>query len=67
MDIKKNITIELSENDVKEIIEYYLNSDGYNVTVDNINFSVGVKTEGFGMGEYDVYYFKAAYVNCKEK
>ena len=29
MEIKKNITIELSENDVKEIIVDYLKREGY--------------------------------------
>lgn len=67
MNIKKNITIELSENDVKEIIADYLNREGYGVTVDDVSLSVGSRIEGFGIGEYEVNYFKAAYVKCKEK
>lgn len=67
MEIKKNITIELSENDVKEIIASYLKNEGYIITSDNVNLSVGLRTKGFGMGEYEETYFKAAYVKCKEK
>lgn len=67
MEIKKNIRIELSESDVKEIIADYLNRDGYTVTTDNVDISVSSRTMGYGMGEYTETYFKAAYVNCKEK
>ena len=67
MEIKKNITIELSENDVKEIIADYLKREGYRVTAEDVSLSVGSRIEGYGMGEYEVNYFKAAYVKCKEK
>lgn len=67
MEIKKNITIDLSENDVKEIIADYLKREGYKVTTEDVNLSIGSKTKGYGMGEYEEYYFKAAYVKCKEK
>ena len=67
MQIKKNITIEPSEKDVKEIIADYLNKEGYKITVDDVSLSVGSRIEGYGMGEYEVNYFKAAYIKCKEK
>lgn len=67
MQIKKNITIELSEKDVKEIISDYLNKEGYKVSVDDINFSVGSRIEGYGLNEMEVKCFKAAYIKCKEK
>ena len=67
MQIKKNITIELSEKDVKEIIVDYLNKEGYKITVDDISFFVGSRIEGYGMGEHKVNYFRAAYKKCKEK
>ena len=67
MEIKKNITIELTEDDVKEIIVNYLMRDGYDVTVDDIRLSVGSRLEGFGMMEHPVNYFEGAYVKCKEK
>ena len=67
MQIKKNITIELSEKDVKEIISNYLNKEGYKVSVDDISLSVGSRIEGYGLNEMEVNYFKAAYVKYKEK
>lgn len=67
MEIKKNIRIELSESDVKEIIADYLNRDGYTVTTDDIDISVGSITKGYGMGEYTETCFEAVYINCKEK
>jgi hypothetical protein len=67
MEIKKNITIELSENDVKEIIADYLNKEGYNVTTKDISLPIDKKMEGQGRGEHYVYYFKGACIKCKEK
>lgn len=67
MEIKKNITIELSENDVKEIIADYLQREGYKVTVDDVSLLVGSRTEGYGLAEHPVKYFECAYVKCQEK
>ena len=67
MEIKKNITIKLSENDVKEIIADYLNREGYTVTADNVSLSVGTRCEGFGSAEYYVNCFNGAFVKCKER
>jgi len=67
MTIKKNITIELSESDVKEIIADYLNKEGYKVVVDDVSFDVGSRTKGYPFDEYEERYFKAAFIKCKEK
>lgn len=67
MEIKKNITIELSENDVKEIIADYLQREGYKVTVDDVSLLVGLRTEGYGLAGHPVKYFECAYVKCQEK
>lgn len=67
MEIKKNITIELSENDVKEIITDYLNREGYNVSSKDVELSVGQKLQGYMMDEHYVTYFKGAFIKCKEK
>ena len=67
MEIKRNITIELSEIDVKQIIAGYLNKKGYMVEPADVNLSVGSRLEGYGMAEHLVNYFKGAYVKCKEK
>lgn len=67
MDIKKNIAINLSEDDVKQIIVDYLKGVGYDVTTNDVSLSIGSRTEGYGMAEHEVNYFNGAYVNCKEK
>lgn len=66
MEIKKIITIELSEKDVKEIIADYLIKDGYPVTADDVTLSSGSRIEGYGLDEHEVNYFKAAYVKCRK-
>lgn len=67
MEIKKNITIELSENDVKDIIVDYLKREGYVVVAKDVRLSVGSRLEGYGMAEHPVNYFEGAFVKCKEK
>lgn len=67
MQIKKNITIELSESDVQQIIAEYLKSDGYDVDVSNIDLRVGQNLVGFMTNEHYEPYFKGAFVKCKEK
>lgn len=67
MEIKKNITIEFSEKDVREIIAAYLQGEGYNVIESDVRLDVGTRLEGYGMGEHPVTYFKGAYVKCKER
>lgn len=67
MNIKKNITINLSEEEVKQIIAEYLYNEGYKVRADDVTLSVGSRLEGYGMAEHEVHYFKGAYINCKDK
>ncbi len=67
MKAKKNITINLSEDDVKQVIVDYLKRKGYEVTNNDVRLSVGSRSEGYGMSERKANYFKGAYVNCKEK
>lgn len=67
MKIKKNITIELSENDVKEIVAEYLRTEGYEVTTEDVKISVKQKLTGPRMNERYEPCFEAIYVKCKEK
>lgn len=57
MDIKKNITLSLSIDDIKNIITDYLKREGHDVNVEDITFVLGVKSEGYGLAEHDVIYF----------
>ena len=66
MDIKKNITIELSDLDLKEIIVEYLKQKGHNVCPKDIKFLYGSKLEGFGMNQHSVEHFEGARVTYTE-
>lgn len=67
MVIKKNITIDLTEEDVKKIIVEHLTREGYDVSEDNITISVGTRLEGYGMAEHQVCCFNGVSIKCKEK
>lgn len=66
MNINKNITINLSEDDVNEIIADYCNKNGYKVKPDDVTLSIGSHYVGFGTGEHMEHYFAGAKVNVKE-
>lgn len=65
--ITKNIRIELTELQVKEIIADYLKRDGYKVASCDVELSIKTKTEGLYTAEHTVPYFHAAYIKCQEK
>lgn len=66
MNIKKNITINLSEDDVKEIIAEYCNKNGYKVKPEDISLSISKRCIGYGPGEHDEWFFAGAKVTAKE-
>lgn len=53
MSIKKNITINLPEDDVAKIIAEYCNKNSYKVKPDAVILSVSRRCVGFGPGEHD--------------
>lgn len=67
MNIKKNITINLSEDDVKKIITEYCIKNGYEVTTEDVNLLVCKRSVGYGPMEHDEWSFAGAKVNVKEK
>ena len=66
MNIKTSIQINLSSDDIKEIIVGYLKNEGYDFSVDDVVFSAGTRYEGYGMNEHPVSYFDGACVKRKE-
>jgi hypothetical protein len=66
MNIKTSIKIELSVDDVKEIIINYLKNEGYDFSVGDVVFNIRTRYEGYGMAERPVDYFDGAYVKRKE-
>ena len=67
MNINKNITINLSEDDVKEIIAKYCNKNDYKVKPDDVTLSIGSRCVEFGPGEHMRHYFAGAKVKVKEE
>ena len=67
MDIKKNITINLSADDIRQIISEYLVNDGYDIAPNDIEFEVNEECHGYGMAEHYELVFKGCSVRSKEK
>ena len=65
------ISLDISDNDLKTIIKYYLEQDDYSVTNITIDKGLDYKTEGYGLGEHtESYpYFRGVEINIygKEK
>ena len=64
MNINKNITINLSTDEIKEIIVDYLSKEGYNTTVDNVTFNVQTVCTGYGLMESYNYVLDGCNVKC---
>lgn len=68
MNISNNLTIHLTEDDVKEIIaEHIKNRNGFSVTKDNVTLRVGTECRGYGMHEYGVTVFRGCDIDVKEE
>lgn len=67
MDIKKNLTINLNEEDVKNIIADYLKKEGYNVSVNDVKLLVNKKwTEDYDERyQNEILYFEGCSVKCE--
>lgn len=67
MNIIKNITIELSGEDVKEIVTNYVRDimRNSNVTTVDVLFNITKEEVGPQWNSYDKYYLKGVTVKCK--
>lgn len=65
MNIVKCITIELTPDNLREIVAEYLKTEGYEVEKKNVKFNVGRHLEGYGMGEHEVTEFLGLSVTAK--
>ena len=65
MDISKNITINLSKEDIAQMIVEYLQKEGYQATVKDVIFLAGTRLEGYGLMEHSVSYFDGCKVHIK--
>lgn len=69
MEVKKNLTINLTEYDVKSIIVGYLEKSGYKVSADDVKLLVNKKwTEDYDERyQNEILYFEGCSVNCNLK
>ena len=61
MEVKKNITISIEEDEIKKVIVDYLKNDGYEATVDDVRFVIDTKTE-YSPDVYDCYDYSYPYL-----
>lgn len=66
MEIKKNLTINLTEEDVKNIIADHLKKEGYKVSVNDVKLLVNKKwTDDYDERfQNEILYFDGCSVNC---
>lgn len=67
MDINKEITITLREDEVRKIVADYLTREGYPVEYTDVTIHVGRTTKGYGMAEYEVAVFEKCTAVLKGK
>ncbi len=65
MSIELQMDLKISPNALKSIIIEYLDKLGYEADVDDVNFIVGTRYEGYGLNETPVHYFERAVVTVK--
>ena len=68
MEIKKNLTINLTEEDVKNIIADHLKKEGYKVSINDVKLLVNKKwTDDYDERfQNEILYFDGCSVNCIE-
>lgn len=65
---KTSYSIEVTEDDLKEALEFYLKDQlGCVVEVSNIKHLVGERTEGYGGTEIDIPYQEGLLLTCNNK
>ena len=67
MNVTRTITVNLTKEEVAEIIKNHLNKEGFAVDAENIVFELSSKWCGYGMDEHKVEEFSGCSVTCKFK
>lgn len=66
MEVKRSITINLSELELKEIVAQHLSKEGYSVSAEKVSFQVSIGIEGYGPMEHEVSRFHGCRVECEK-
>lgn len=67
MKFERTINVELSPDDLAEIVKDYLEKEGFEVEENGVDFFSTSEIKGYGMGEYQEIKFKSCKVRCKLK
>ena len=65
MNVTRTITINLSKEEVAEIIKTHLIKEGFAIDTENIDFKMESKWYGYGRDEYEVKEFSGCSVSCR--
>lgn len=66
MNIKKNITLNFTESELKQIIaEHITNNTEYSVKAEDVEFNIGRECRGYGTAEHEEVVFKGCTVKYK--
>ena len=64
MEITRNIIVNLSPDELTEIVKDFLAKEGFEVVENGVDFKTSSHIEGYGMGEYQVTKFDGCKVVC---
>lgn len=67
MEIQRTITVNLSPEELAEIIKEHLAKEGLEAEEKSADFKVSSHLEGYGYGEHEVLTFKGCSIVCKIK
>lgn len=67
MQMTRKVTINISRDELAEIIKDYLSEEGFEVDAKNVNFNLETAYEGYGYDEHEVKKFTGCNVVCELK
>lgn len=64
MKVERTVKVELTADELKQIVAEYLRKDGFDAEKEDVTFNVGRHSEGFGMMEHEVIKFTGCTVKA---
>lgn len=67
MELTRKIIVDLSPDELTEIVKDFLAKEGFEVVENGVDFNASSRIEGYGMGEHQVIKFNGCRVVCNMK
>ena len=67
MEVVRTVTVNISPDELEDIVKEYLKREGFEPNDAKIDFKVSSHIEGYGYGEHEVKTFDGCNVVCKIK